>query len=317
MSQWDAASLARVAAFREQRERAQEFQAAKRQHPLYGACDSLDDAASEASCREYWRFAHRDFGNGHQEANFVRVRPDPAAMLDRAIERDLRALAPRGEGDRDANIDRAVRRAKRDVRLKCKAMAVNSLWTLTYRENVRDREVVLRHLRAFRRRCAELLGGWRYVAVLEKQERGAWHVHLATHALPVYFLRGGVKLKSWDVMRGIWRSITRECGGNFDEAKRKARWGSDKAIKGAGKIAAYIAGYVAKDMREGELNRKRFSSSRETAVPRPYVATFSGDVPARELIELAVAAVGRNVTRLWWSPEREIFCIDSDDSGPS
>lgn len=317
MSGWDAASVARVARFRDERERVQAFQAAKRRHPLFGALDGLDVESAEASSAEYWRFSHRDFGNGHQEANFVRVRPDPQATLDRAIERDLRALAPRGEGDREANIDRAVRRAKRDVRLKCKAMGVNSLWTLTYRENVQERDLVLKHLDAFRRRCAELLGGWRYVAVLEKQERGAWHVHLATHALPHYFQRDGVKLKSWDTMRAIWRRITRELGGNFDEAKRKARWGSNKPVKGAGKIAAYIAGYVAKDMREGELNRKRFSSSRETEVPRAYVATFSGDVQARELIELAFAAVGAHITRLWWSPEREVFCVDSDDSGPS
>ena len=286
-------------------------------HPLHGVLDGATDESLRISQKPQYLFQARDFQNGHREAVVVVKHADLQATLDRAIQRDLARLAPRGEGDREANVEFAVRRAKRDVRHKCKAMMVNALWTLTYKANVQDREVVLKHLDAFRRRVVALFGEWRYIATLEKQERGAYHIHLATHALPQRILQGGVKVKSWDVMRAIWRSVAGEYGGNFDESKRSSRWsGRRKPIRGAGAIASYIAGYVAKDMLESELNRKRYSASKGVDVPDAYKALFTGDVTMRELLELAYAAVGDNITRAWFDASRGIFFIESDDSRP-
>lgn len=245
----------------------------------------------------------------------MRVIPDPGKTLDRAIERDLRAIAPRGMGDRERSQESAARRAKQEVRHKCKAMAINALWTLTFRENVTDREVALRCLDRFRRRVATVIPGWRYIAVLEKQARGAYHVHIATHALPKQLTDKGVKVKSWNVMRAIWRSVAGKLGGNFDEAKRTGRWGTGKPMRGAGAIARYIAGYVAKDMRESELNRKRYSASKGIEVPDAYRALFDGEASMAELITLAYAAVGDNVVTRWFDPDRGVFFIETDDSG--
>lgn len=245
----------------------------------------------------------------------MRVIPDPSATLDRAIERDLRAIAPRGMGDRERSQESAARRAKQEVRHKCKTMGINALWTLTFRENVTDREVALRCLDRFRRKVASVIPGWRYIAVLEKQTRGAYHVHIATHALPMRLTDKGVKVKSWAVMRGIWRSVAGKLGGNFDEAKRKGRWGTGKPMRGAGAIARYIAGYVAKDMRESELNRKRYSASKGIEVPDAYRALFDGEASMAELITLAYAAVGDNVVTRWFDPDRGVFFIETDDSG--
>jgi len=246
--------------------------------------------------------------------------PDPIRDLDRAIARDLRHL-PNGlddevsEEDRLANIKRAVRRAKKEVRLKCKAMGVNSLWTLTYRANVVDRERALAHLDAFRRRVVAVLGDWKYIAVAEKQERGAYHWHLATHALPVRIVQGGVKVKSWDVMRAIWRSVTGDLGGNFDEAKRSSRWSKHaKPIRGAANIASYIAGYVAKDMIDSPAGRKRFSSSKGVDLPKPNRLIFVGDTGFLELIERAYAAVGERITGTWFNDARGVFTVASDDT---
>jgi hypothetical protein len=196
-------------------------------------------------------------------------------------------------------------------------MAVNSLWTLTIKENMQDREAMLRYIDRFRRRVAKVLGEWRYLAVIEPQERGALHVHLATHALKLRIVQGGVKVKSWDVMRAIWRSVLALDGltGNFDEAKRKKRWGKPQPIRGAGAIASYIAGYVAKDMEDSELNRKRYSVSKGIELPQAVRAVFEGDVAMAELIELAYAAVGDRITRAWYCKESGVFFVESDDSG--
>lgn len=246
----------------------------------------------------------------------MRVWPDLEATLDRSIERDLRAMAPRGDGDREANVARARRRAKRQVRHKAKAVAVNSLWTLTYRALVTDRDLVWRHVDAFRRRVVSVLGDWKYIAVIEKQERGALHVHLATHSLPVRLERGGVKVKSWDVMRAIWRSVVGELGGNFDEAKRKKRWGGRKAVRGAGAIASYIGGYVAKDFDDCGLNRKRYSASRGIELPEAVRQEFIGGSRMLELIQLCFEAVGDRITRTWFDRERQVFFVESDDTEP-
>lgn len=286
-------------------------------HPLAGALDQATDESIERSKRSRYRLKIRTFENGHSEATVTTEQPNPQRTLERAIARDCKALARKGEGDREASIERAVRRAKQEVRLLCKTMATNSLWTLTFKQNVTDRDVALRCFDAFRRRVIKVLGDWRYVCTLEKQDRGAWHIHLATHALPVRLLQGGVKVKSWDVMRAIWRSAAGEFGGNFDEAKRSRRWGNhqERAVRGTGAIARYIAGYVAKDMMDCEINRKRYSSSRGVDIPDAYIALFEDDeATMRSLIVTAFGAVGQNITSTWYCAARGVFFIESDDT---
>jgi hypothetical protein len=292
------------------------YELAKAAHPFAGSIAALSDESRAVSERPRYRFMSRDFGNGHMECTVMKVIPDPQKTLDRAIERDLRGMAPKGFGDREKSIESATRRAKKDVRHKCKAMGVNALWTLTFKQNVTDREVALRCLDRFRRRVAAVNPGWRYIAILEPQTRGSWHIHIATHALPTRLTENGVKVKSWNVMRGIWRRVAGALGGNFDEAKRVGRWGTGKPLRGAGAIARYIAGYVAKDMAKSELNRKRYSASKDIEIPDAYRALFDGDVDFGELITLAYAAVGDNVVSRWFDADRGVFFIETDDAGP-
>ncbi len=323
ISGWGSDALQRHERFEAEKRESIAFNQACANHPLYGVLDGLDEDSCKRTLAPQYLFQARDFKNGHKEACVVVRHPDPQGTLDRAIKRDLKHLAPRGEGDREQNIDCAVRRAKKDVRHKCKVMLVNALWTLTYKSNVQDRALVLKHFDAFRRRVAALHDGngnlifpeWRYIAVLEKQDRGAYHIHLATHALPQRITQGGSKVKSWDVMRAIWRSCAGQYGGNFDESKRTSRWSAHrKPVRGAGAIASYIAGYVAKDMHESQLNKKRYSSSKGIDIPEAYKALFTSEKTMRELIELAYAAVGDNITRAWFDSTRGIFFVESDDT---
>ena len=296
----------------------QAYVAAIKAHPLHDVLEGFGDESMRITKESgKWLFKSWDSGNGRREAFAMKRQVHPQATLMRAIRRDLVALGPpRGLGDREASVKNACQRAKQEVRRLCKVMAVNALWTLTYKVNVQDREVVLKHLDAFRRRVVALFGEWRYVATIERQERGAFHIHLATHALPVRLLQGGVRVKSWDVMRRIWRDVAGEFGGNFDESKAGAkRRGGRPRLRSCGSIASYIAGYVAKDMHEGELNRKRYSASRGVDVPECYTALFEADEGTmHSLVELCFCAMEGRVTRAWFDRERQVFYAESDDS---
>lgn len=326
-SGWSSEVLARSAAMSEQRKAwiaakpaREAFEAAKAAHPLANVLDRVTEPERAASEASRLLFKVADWGNGHREVTVATRRPNLEKTLERAIERDVSVLTPRGEGDRDSNIERAARRAKLAVRYLAKGMAVNALWTLTYRENVQDRELVLKHLDRFRRRVHAVLGEWAYIAVIERQKRGAFHIHLATHALPARIIKKGYRpVKSWDVMRHIWRDVVGALGGNFDEAKR-SRWGArkhhQKAVRGCGAIASYIAGYVAKDMLESELNRKRYSASKGIAPPAIVREEYANEVGIATLIEQAYAWIGEKITRAWFNKEAGVFFLESDDSRP-
>lgn len=285
-----------------------------------GRDDWIGDAARAAwadgafqSIPSHVRFSHRDFGNGRHEVSVHRVYPDAFTEFSRL---NWPASSARGEGDRAVNAVRAARRAKQRCRHVCKALGVNSLWTLTYRACVTDRDLVLRHLKEFIRRARRVLPDLRYVAVLELQARGSYHVHLATHTLPSRFLAGGVRVKSWDVMRRIWRSVVGDLLGTFNESRGK-RWRGDSLARTCSGIARYISKYVSKSFElEADLNKKRFTCSEGVEVPRPTVLKFSAHVHMVELIELAYAAVGDKIGRAFYNAADGLFFIESDDSHP-
>lgn len=201
-----------------------------------------------------------DCGNGHREALICRKWVDPWKAMCRLYFGDKSA---RGEGDREASIERAARRANAKVRQLVKSLGCDSLGTLTYRDNVTDRDTVLKHWREFVRRVRKVLPSFHYVATLEKQKRGAYHVHVAMQRLPARLRVDGHTLKSWDVMRAIWRRVIGGSGGNFDESKRQ-----NGALAQCMRIARYIGKYVAKDFADGDLNSRRYMPS---AIVQPTV----------------------------------------------
>lgn len=202
------------------------------------------------------------------------------------------------ERDPEENRQRAARRAKSMVRLKCKAMAVDSLWTLTYRENVTDRAQVAKDFKAFCRRVRKVLPELHYVATLEHQARGAFHIHMATHRLPVDIRQDGTKFKSWNLLRAIWRSVAGERGGNFDEVKAK---GNRKSK--AHKIACYIAKYVAKAFGDGDKGERRYWSSEGIKVPEAQIIAIKADTFA-EAISLCYTLFAQSGSNWFWYSEK-------------
>ena len=178
---------------------------------------------------------------------------------------------------RDENEDRAVRRAKSRLRQLILSAHVDHLLTLTYRENVTDYDRACADLARFVRRVKGQLQGWPYVAVPERQKRGAWHWHLAVKG------RQDVNL-----LRSLWRQIVGE--GNIDVNPPRGK-GTERHLF----LVRYLGKYLAKGFADGdrELNGRRFRASLGIDVPFEYLTLpkeCRGDVMGVALSRLVEVA---------------------------
>lgn len=208
-----------------------------------------------------------DDGHGWQDAYVARRRvfPDGQCEVSVAKERHFvgaalpsKPRAKRGESEnREANDDDAGRRAKKNVRMCCKAIGADRMVTLTYRENMVDRDTALKHWKAFCRRLGKV-AQFHYVAVIEEQERGALHFHVAVRGRQNYVL-----------LRSIWQRVlglgpSGEQMGQVN-VRDPHRFGFGQ--NGAHKLASYIAKYCSKKMDARQLDQKRYFRSRGVVLP--------------------------------------------------
>lgn len=225
-----------------------------------------------------------DLGNGHIEAV---VQPRHAwSEADQTVESHRDALMAAGhiwEGggwvptaheprkpserellDRAAeNRERASRRARTKVRRLAVSKLLDCLLTCTYRENVTDRARVTRDLDVFIKRLRRVLPGFEYIAVLERQKRGAWHVHIGCHRVQSHYIHKGVLVKSYDLLRNLWRAVVGADNGTVNVQKRRSRAPS--------KIARYIAKYIGKDLGEDLAKYANSYSASGRDLPKPIV----------------------------------------------
>lgn len=167
-----------------------------------------------------------------------------------------------------ANRERSARRARTAVRRLCKVKSLDTMLTMTYRANVTDREVIRRHLDMAIKRIRRVIPGFQYVAVLERQKRGAWHAHLAVERVQSHYLHQGVLVRSYDLLRAIWRAVVGELGGNIDVARSKV------ARRSSARVAAYLSKYIGKGLDAVEGGDSYSASGR--ALPRPVVIRHMG-----------------------------------------
>ena len=218
-----------------------------------------------------FRVKAHELGNGHVEVSGVeRTVWRELDWSEGMIQDHLDMLAqPENqvseEEKRARSLEVAANRAKTRVRKLCKAMGADTLLTLTYKANQDDLALCKAHLKEFVRRVRRLSPDFRAVAGFEKQKRGAWHVHLATVALPSSLTaKNGVKVKSWNVLRAVWRSVTKQCGGNVDISAKKRN-----SQRTAARIASYISKYITKAFQEGEKWANRWTKFGDTDIPAP------------------------------------------------
>ena len=109
--------------------------------------------------------------------------------------------------DDAANRARATKRARTKVRRLCKAKGLTTLLTLTYRENMCDRQRMARDFDAFVKRVRRRIEGFEYVCAFETQKRGAWHAHIAVKRVQSFYVVGSTMVKSFDLLRSMWRGV--------------------------------------------------------------------------------------------------------------
>lgn len=211
----------------------------------------------------YWS----DDGNGWQDTYVARRRVFPDGQCEVSVTKERHfigaALPPkprakRGESEnREENDDDAGRRAKKNVRMCCKSIGADRLVTLTYRENMIDRELALRHWKAFCRRLGKHRQ-FHYVAVIEEQKRGALHFHVAVRGRQNYVL-----------LRSIWQRILGrgQSGEQMGQVNVRDPHRFGFGVNGAHKLASYIAKYCSKEMECRRIDQKRYFRSRGIVLP--------------------------------------------------
>jgi len=199
--------------------------------------------------REAYRVVFRDYGEGNAEATLTIVRP---SNKNKGSHRTLSVDEPTLQ-QREENMKRAVARAKTTIRRTIMAASLDHLLTLTYRDNMQDIKRGWSDLAKFIRLVRVHIRNWPYVAVMELQERGAIHFHLAVSG------RQDVAL-----LRRLWHSVAGGANsGNIDV----------QFFRGSkARLAKYLAKYISKDLAEGRSKGlHRYKRSRGIKVPEQVV----------------------------------------------
>lgn len=215
-----------------------------------------------------------DLGHGHTEAVILPrygwsetcalselARLDYAEALRAFLDGD--GLTQQEKLDRLAeNRERSTRRARTKVRRLAKAKGLTTLLTLTYRENMLDRDRMQRDLDVFLKRVRRVIPGFQYVCVFERQKRGAWHAHLAVERVLSHYLSGGKLVRSYDLLRSMWRAVVGADNGNVDVSRNK------RLARSAAKLAAYLSKYIGKTFDQADKHVNAYSASGR-ALPKP------------------------------------------------
>jgi len=182
-----------------------------------------------------------------------------------------------GSKNQEKNVQRASRRAAKQVRQRCMAIEANNMLTLTFRDNVVDFDQARSYWAQFARSMKKHFGSrWQFVVVLERQKRGAWHMHAAVHGFyPV------------QVVRDLWLAVVGQNGGNVDL--------QHKSGGKAWKVASYLTKYLTKSIAAVDQDRKRYSSSRNIKLLEKFVK-IEVDVG---LILHHVSGLMRSVGHIW------------------
>lgn len=200
--------------------------------------------STTSSSKNVWAVTIHDFGKSWVEMSWGKVIAQPGRHGEKGRSRN-----------RNDNEARARSRAKGTIRKKCLAIGADHLVTLTYRANVENRERVLHDLERLRRALSRAGCSMPYVAVLERQQRGALHPHLAVKGFQ------DVRL-----LRRCWYKIVGNGQGQVNV--RGPRPGSSPV-----KLARYLSKYISKDLDNlpREFEEHRYFCSLGVRVPTEKV----------------------------------------------
>lgn len=255
----------------------------------------IDGVAYEVTRSGSFRVKAHDLGNGHVEVSYRKQ--DVMTELDWSKDRLLdhedmmeKWRETHAEERHERALKVAANRAKTRARKLCKANGVDTLLTCTYRANETDLQRCKADIKEFNRRLLRVMPEFGCIVFFERQERGAWHAHMGVGRVPKTFERLNVtgqkyRVKSYDVIRAVWRSVTKERGGNIDVSRSKG------GQRSAARIATYIAKYIGKCFSEGEKGSNRWTKYGFSDVPKPVDLGLVHR--AIDALDVAVACMGK------------------------
>lgn len=229
--------------------------------------------------------------SARQAIQWTELRVDPDGLTAHGYDACGNIFFPREdtpeevEEKRLRSLKKAAQRAKTMCRRVIITEGFDELLTLTYRENQEDRALCKKHFSIWQKRMKRALGGFRFCASFEKQERGAMHVHIATHRLPKNANYKGAQVKAWQVGTRIWRDIVGADNG-LCFVGGKPKFGVPRRAKmSLAKMAQYVSKYIMKDFEDAPSESNRYSRSNGTEVGKPEHLRLH-DCSVKDLIEL-------------------------------
>ena len=244
-------------------------------------------------------FTHtvHDLGHGHHEALIMPrygwsevAALSPAAILDMAASEGCvwgdGAWQPSPSPTESelafkaaCTLERSSRRAKTKVRRLCKAKGLTTMITLTYRENQTDRVRMARDFDVFVKRLRRVVPDFQYVCVFEKQERGAYHAHIAVPRVLSHYLHKGMLVRSYALLRSIWRAVVGADNGNIDVSRNK------KMGRSAARLASYLSKYITKGFADSSGLGDSYRASGR-ALPPPVRVQVIGTCQIQAIVDL-------------------------------
>lgn len=184
------------------------------------------------------------------------------------------------------------RRAKAKIRRLCHALGADRLLTLTFRENIIELKEAWKifklFVQYFNRMHAHALA---YIAVPERQKRGAWHFHLA--------IKGFYNV---NVLRHLWRRAAGD--GNIDITNPlKHEWKRKN-------LSRYISKYVSKLM-DVPAGSKRYSSSKGIVWTRTVNYHPSTWDPVYQFIKWFEGETRKKAVKIFEAKNRELIYIST------
>lgn len=196
---------------------------------------------------------------------------DAASCIDQIFVDGEWLAAPPADTDKLAyasqNCERSARRARSAVRRRVKLFELSTMLTLTYAENVLERERIRRDVDVMLKRIKRLIPDFSYVCVFERQKRGAWHAHIACRTVQSHYLHRGKLVQSYALLRLMWRAVVGSAGGNIDVSRGRA------VKRSTGRLAGYLAKYIGKGFEDGQVGD---SYSASGTLPRPETTRLMG-----------------------------------------
>ena len=190
------------------------------------------------------------------------------------------------------NKERSSRRATTKVRRLCKHKGLTVMLTLTYRENMLDRSRMARDFDVFMKRLRRIVPGIEYVCVFEQQKRGAWHAHIAVPRVLAHYMHKGQLVRSYDLLRSLWRGVVGADNGNVDVSRNK------RVGRSSARLANYISKYISKSFMEcASGGRDSYSASGRALPGAVSLRALSGELSVciNQLLDLVQVEVNSAV----------------------